>query len=69
MNNTTWVQKYGHPLTTNRSAEKWQVIFNLSLSVEDTDSDYRLVNLTKIAGTRNILHIQKIPKTQGHYCF
>ena len=25
--------------------------------------------LTKTAGTRNILHIQKIPKTHGHYCF
>ena len=69
MNNTTWVQKYGHPLITNRSAQKWQVIFNLSLSVEDVDSDYRLVNLTKIAGTRNILHIQKILKAQGYYCF
>jgi len=63
MNNTTWVQKYGDPLITNRSAEKWQVIFNLSLTAEDVDSDYRLVNLTKISGTRNILHIQKIPKT------
>jgi len=47
----------------NKSTEKWQVIFNLSLSAEDVDSDYRLVNLTKISGTRNILHIQKIPKT------
>jgi len=63
MNNTTWVQKYGDPLTTNRSAEKWQVIFNLSLTAEDVDTDYRLVNLTKISGTGNILHIQKILKT------
>jgi len=63
MNNTTWVQKYGDPLTTNRSAEKRQVIFNLGLSVEDVDSDYGLVNLTKISGSRNILHNQKIPKT------
>jgi len=47
----------------NRSAEKWPVILNLSLTAEDVDSDYRLVNLTTISGTRNILHIQKIPKT------
>lgn len=52
MYNTTLVQKYGHPLTTNRSAEKWQVIFNLSLSVEHVDSENRLVNLNKISGTR-----------------
>jgi hypothetical protein len=62
MHNTTWLQKNGHPLNTSGSAEKWQVIFNLSPSVKHVDSHNRLVNVTKISGTMNILHIQKIPK-------
>lgn len=40
-----WLQNNGHPLTTSGFAEKWQVIFNLSLPVEHMDSHNRLGNL------------------------